>query len=47
MINTGVKDKPRFPRFYSFRAIEDMDDILVEKTEKIISDIKAGVYGNE
>lgn len=43
---TGVKDKPRFPRFYSFRAIEDMDDSLVEKTEKIISDIKAGVYGN-
>ena len=46
-MDVGIKDAPRFARFYSFRAIEDMDDSLVEKTEKIILDIKAGVYGNE
>ncbi len=42
----GVKDKPRFPRFYSFRVLEDLDDVLVSKAQKIIDDIKVGVYGN-
>lgn len=35
-MNTGVKDLPRFPRFYSFRAIEDMDEILVVKYNKLM-----------
>ena len=38
----GVKDKPRFPRFYSFRALEDLDDMMVNKAQKIIDDINAG-----
>lgn len=32
----GVKEAPRFARFYSFRAVEDLDDKLVEKYYDII-----------
>ena len=30
-MTTGVKDKPRFPRHYSFRADEDLDQKLLDK----------------
>ena len=32
----GVKKAPRFARFYSFRAVEDLDDKLVDKYYEII-----------
>ena len=36
----GVKEAPRFARFYSFRAVEDLDDKLVDKYYEIIGDVK-------
>ena len=36
----GVKAAPRFARFYSFRAVEDLDDKLVVKYYKIIGESK-------
>ena len=33
----GVKDAPRFGRFYSFRSLEDLDDVLYDKAVKVIS----------
>lgn len=35
----GVKKAPRFARFYSFRAIEDLDDKLVVKYYEIVGGI--------
>lgn len=32
----GVKEAPRFARFYSFRAVEDLDEKLVAKYDEII-----------
>ena len=34
----GVKEAPRFARFYSFRAVEDLDDGLVNKYYEIIGE---------
>jgi len=36
----GVKDAPRFGRFYSFRSLEDLDDMLYYKAVEIIQQIK-------
>lgn len=35
----GVKEAPRFARFYSFRAPEDLDDKLVDRYYKIIGGV--------
>lgn len=34
----GVKEAPRFARFYSFRAVEDLDDKLFAKYNEIIGE---------
>ena len=36
----GVKAAPRFARFYSFRAVEDLDDKLVDKYYEIVGESK-------
>ena len=36
----GVKAAPRFARFYSFRAVEDLDDKLVDRYYEIIGEAK-------
>lgn len=36
----GVKDAPRFGRFYSFRSLEDLDDVLYGKAVEVIRQIK-------
>lgn len=38
-MTSGVKDLPRFPRFYSYRNLSDLDDTLVSKAEKIIEEV--------
>lgn len=36
----GVKDAPRFGRFYAFRSLEDLDDMLYDKAVEIINLLK-------
>ena len=36
----GIKSDPRFARHYSFRAAEDLDDVLFEKYGKVIKELE-------